>query len=181
MRNGAYLYRYAPFTVLRLSIKFPAVTALPKGEPRVCSPCWHEKWSVSMPIRSIHCFTTVHQATFGDGSPKGRAKGFCPVTKQSVSIPIRSIRCFTTVHQVACGDSSPKGRARGLFPHVGMRNGAYLCRYAPFTVLRLSIKSPTVTALSKGEPRGLPRYETERIYADTLHSLFYDCPSSRPR
>ena len=113
MRNGAYLYRYAPFTVLRLSIKSPAVTALPKGEPGGCSPCWHEKRSVSMPIRSI--------------------------------------RCFTTVHQVARGDSSPKGRAKGGAP---LRNGAYLYRYAPFTVLRLSIKFPAVTALPKGEPRG---------------------------
>ena len=37
----------------------PAVTALPEGEPRGCM-CWNEKWSVSLPIRSIHCFTTIH-------------------------------------------------------------------------------------------------------------------------
>ena len=35
---------------------------------------------------------------------------------------------------VACGDSSPKGGAKGLYPD--MRNGAYLHRYAPFTVFR---------------------------------------------
>ena len=35
----------------------PAVTAPPKGEPRTY---WHKKWSVSVPIRSIHCFTTTH-------------------------------------------------------------------------------------------------------------------------
>ncbi len=40
---------------------------------------------------------------------------------------------------VTCGDSSPKGRAKGLW-HIGMRNGAYLYRYAPFTVLRLPVK-----------------------------------------
>ncbi len=35
---------------------------------------------------------------------------------------------------VTCGDSSPKGRAKRLHPvrlYVGMRNGAYLYRYAP--------------------------------------------------
>ena len=39
---------------------------------------------------------------------------------------------------VTCGDSSPKGRAKGLHPaawYVGMRNGAYLYRYAPLAVL----------------------------------------------
>ena len=34
---------------------------------------------------------------------------------------------------VTFGDSSPRGRAKGLRP--GTRNGAYLYRYAPFTVL----------------------------------------------
>ena len=33
------------------------------------------------------------------------------------------------------GDSSPKGRAKASY--IGTRNGAYLYRYAPFTVLRL--------------------------------------------
>ena len=36
---------------------------------------------------------------------------------------------------VTCGDSSPKGRAKASY--IGTRNGAYLYRYAPFTVLRL--------------------------------------------
>ncbi len=40
----------------------PSVTALPEGEPRGCIR-WHEKWSVSVPIRSIRCFTTAHQRT----------------------------------------------------------------------------------------------------------------------
>ena len=35
---------------------------------------------------------------------------------------------------VTCGDSSPKGRAKASY--IGTRNGAYLYRYAPFTVLR---------------------------------------------
>ena len=34
---------------------------------------------------------------------------------------------------VTCGDSSPKGRAKASY--IGTRNGAYLYRYAPFTVL----------------------------------------------
>ena len=36
---------------------------------------------------------------------------------------------------VTCGDSSPKGRAKASY--IGTRNGAYLYRYAPFTVLQL--------------------------------------------
>ena len=39
------------------------------------------------------------------------------------------------VLSVTCGDSSPKGRAKASY--IGTRNGAYLYRYAPFTVLRL--------------------------------------------
>ena len=35
------------------------------------------------------------------------------------------------------GDSSPKGRAKASY--IGTRNGAYLYRYAPFTVLRLPL------------------------------------------
>ncbi len=44
---------------------------------------------------------------------------------------------------VTCGDSSPKGRAKGLYPvtqYIGMRNGAYLYRYAPLPVFRPPIK-----------------------------------------
>ena len=43
---------------------------------------------------------------------------------------------------VTCGDSSPKGRAKGLYPSPVKytKNGAYLHRYAPFTILRLPIK-----------------------------------------
>ena len=33
---------------------------------------------------------------------------------------------------VTCGDSSPKGRAKASY--IGTRNGAYLYRYAPFTL-----------------------------------------------
>ena len=33
----------------------PSVTALPEGEPRGWI-CWRKKWSISIPIRSIHCF-----------------------------------------------------------------------------------------------------------------------------
>ena len=37
---------------------------------------------------------------------------------------------------VTCGDSSPKGRAKGLYPSPVKytKNGAYLHRYAPFTI-----------------------------------------------
>ena len=39
--------------------------------------------------------------TFGDSSPRGRAKGMYPTTyeKWSVSVSIRSINCFTTTPQ----------------------------------------------------------------------------------
>ena len=39
--------------------------------------------------------------TFGDSSPRGRAKGMYPTTyeKWSVSVSIRSIHCFTTTQQ----------------------------------------------------------------------------------
>ena len=40
---------------------------------------------------------------------------------------------------VTCGDSSPKGRAKASY--IGTRNGAYLYRYAPFTVLRLPLNA----------------------------------------
>ena len=39
---------------------------------------------------------------------------------------------------VTCGDSSPRGRAKGLY--LDTRNGAYLYRYAPFTVSQPPIK-----------------------------------------
>ena len=45
----------------------PSVTALPAGEPRGVHII--EKWSVSVPIRSIHCFTTTHQRTPPHNSP----------------------------------------------------------------------------------------------------------------
>ena len=40
---------------------------------------------------------------------------------------------------VTSGDSSPKGRAKASY--IGTRNGAYLYRYAPFTVLRLPLNA----------------------------------------
>ena len=40
---------------------------------------------------------------------------------------------------VTCGDSSPKGRAKASY--IGTRNGAYLYRYAPFTILRLPLNA----------------------------------------
>ena len=46
----------------------PAVTDLPKGEPRGCTlytVCWHEKWSVSVSIRSIGCFMSILAAAAG--------------------------------------------------------------------------------------------------------------------
>ena len=41
----------------------PAVTVLPRGEPRGCTfllICWHEKRSVSLSIRPVDCFMNTH-------------------------------------------------------------------------------------------------------------------------
>ena len=64
------------------------------------------------------------------------------------------------VLSVTCGDSSPKGRAKASY--IGTRNGAYLYRYAPFTVLRLpSMRVPpesrmVVNGFRPGIPLPLP-------------------------
>ena len=47
--------------------------------------------------------------------------------------------CGRKALSVTCGDSSPKGRAKASY--IGTRNGAYLYRYAPFTVLRLPLNA----------------------------------------
>ncbi len=62
---------------------------LPMGEVAERSEDGEGKWG---------CHTL--SVTFGDSSPKGGAKGACPVIyeKWSVSIPIRSINCFPTTY-----------------------------------------------------------------------------------
>ena len=62
---------------------------LPLGEVAERSEDGEGKWG---------CHTL--SVTFGDSSPKGGAKGACPVIyeKWSVSIPIRSINCFPTTY-----------------------------------------------------------------------------------
>ena len=46
--------------LIEVQYQSPSVTALPEGDPRGCPRIWDEKWSVSVPIRSIHCFMTTH-------------------------------------------------------------------------------------------------------------------------
>ena len=62
---------------------------LPMGEVAERSEDGEGKWG---------CHTL--SVTFGDSSPRGGAKGACPVIyeKWSVSIPIRSINCFPTTY-----------------------------------------------------------------------------------
>ena len=62
---------------------------LPMGEVAERSEDGEGKWG---------CHTL--SVTFGDSSPKGGAKGACPVIyeKWSVSVPIRSINCFPTTY-----------------------------------------------------------------------------------
>lgn len=42
------------------------MTALPEGEPRDVPAYLHEKWSVSLPIRSIHYFAITRQNAAGN-------------------------------------------------------------------------------------------------------------------
>ena len=119
-RNGAYLYRYAPFTVLRLPLNARAAR---KSDGR-------KTVSVPAPLASP-C------GEVGRGRREGQ------ITATSIGKCWHLRRQMTSrgrkALSVTCGDSSPKGRAKASY--IGTRNGAYLYRYAPFTVLRLPLNA----------------------------------------
>ena len=124
---------------------------------------WHKKWSVSVSIRSIHCFTATpsmrvppesrmvvkrfpsrHPLPLPVGevaAQRGRERG--QITATSIGKCWHLRRQMTSrgrkALSVTCGDSSPKGRAKASY--IGTRNGAYLYRYAPFTILRLPLNA----------------------------------------
>ena len=136
------------------------MTALPKGEPR------HRILAQEM---ERICIDTLHIPVYGYPSmrvpPESRmvVNGFRPGTpcllwerwpaqrgRRREQITATSIgKCWHLRRQmtsrgrkalsVTCGDSSPKGRAKASY--IGTRNGAYLYRYAPFTILRLPLNA----------------------------------------
>ena len=121
-RNGAYLYRYAPFTVLRLPLNARAAR---KSDGR-------KTVSVPAPLASP-CGRGGQRSEDGEGQITATSIGKCwHLRRQMTSRGRKAL-------SVTCGDSSPKGRAKASY--IGTRNGAYLYRYAPFTVLRLPLNA----------------------------------------
>ena len=145
----------------RKASQSPAVTALPKGEPR------HRILAQEM---ERICIDTLHSLFYGYPSmrvpPESRmvVKRFpsrhpclslwerwpsAARTERANNGNVQSEKCWHLRRQmtsrgrkalsVTCGDSSPKGRAKASY--IGTRNGAYLYRYAPFTVLRLPLNA----------------------------------------
>ena len=94
-RNGAYLYRYAPFTILRLPLNARAARKS-DGRKTVSSigKCWHLRRQMTS---------------------RGRKPSQSPAV------------------------TAPQGRAKASY--ISTRNGAYLYRYAPFTILRLPLSA----------------------------------------
>ena len=119
-RNGAYLYRYAPFTVYGYpSMRVPPESRMVvKRFPSHTLPLLWERWPAQRGRRGQITATSI---------------GKCwHLRRQMTSRGRKAL-------SVTCGDSSPKGRAKASY--IGTRNGAYLYRYAPFTVLRLPLNA----------------------------------------
>ena len=111
-RNGAYLYRYAPFTVLRLPLNARAAR---KSDGRKTVSVRHP---LPLPVGE------VASSEDGEGQITATSIGKCwHLRRQMTSRGRKAL-------SVTCGDSSPKGRAKASY--IGTRNGAYLYRYAPF-------------------------------------------------
>ena len=110
-RNGAYLYRYAPF----LFYGYPSMRVPPESR---------------MVVKRFPSGTLASPCGRG-GQQRGR-RG--QITATSIGKCWHLRRQMTSrgrkALSVTCGDSSPKGRAKASY--IGTRNGAYLYRYAPF-------------------------------------------------
>ena len=116
--------------------------------------------------------------TFGDSSPKGRAKGGVPRHEKwrasPLPLPLGEVaersedgegKPGCNALSVTCGDSSPKGRAKGVY--CDTKNGARLpclslwerwtsaARTERGDQDAMPSQSPAATALPKGEPRGV--------------------------
>ena len=139
-RNGAYLYRYAPFTVLRLPLNARAAR---KSDGR-------KTVSVPAPLASP-CGRGGQRSEDGRGQITATSIGKCwHLRRQMTSRGRKAL-------SVTCGDSSPKGRAKASY--IGTRNGAYLYRYAPFTSplnARAARKSDGRKTVSVPHPLPLP-------------------------
>ena len=122
-RNGAYLYRYAPFTVLRLPLNARAAR---KSDGR-------KTVSVPAPLAS--------PCGRGGRAQRGRRGQITATSNRKMLAPSQAddVPRAQGSPQSPQGDSSPKGRAKASY--IGTRNGAYLYRYAPFTVLRLPLNA----------------------------------------
>ena len=122
-RNGAYLYRYAPFTVLRL----PSMRVPP--ESRMVVKRFPSRHTLASPCGR------------GGRAQRGRRGQITATSNRKMLAPSQAddVPRAQGSLSVTCGDSSPKGRAKASY--IGTRNGAYLYRYAPFTVLRLPLNA----------------------------------------
>ena len=120
-RNGAYLYRYAPFTVLRL----PSMRVPPESR---------------MVVNGFRPGTLASPCGRGGRAQRGRRGQITATSNRKMLAPSQADDVPRAQGlSVTCGDSSPKGRAKASY--IGTRNGAYLYRYAPFTVLRLPLNA----------------------------------------
>ena len=133
------------------------MTALPKGEPRhrilaqemerICIDTLHSLFygypSMRVPPESRMVVNGFRPGTpfaspcgRGGRAQRGRRGQITATSNRKMLAPSQADDVpraqGSLSHQ---GDSSPKGRAKASY--IGTRNGAYLYRYAPFTVLRL--------------------------------------------
>ena len=132
----------------------------PKGEPRhrilaqemerICIDTLHSLFygypSMRVPPESrmvVKRFPSRHPLPLPVGEVASAARTEGQITATSIGKCWHLRRQMTSrgrkALSVTCGDSSPKGRAKASY--IGTRNGAYLYRYAPFTVLRLPLNA----------------------------------------
>ena len=113
-RNGAYLYRYAPFTSF---YGYPSMRVPPESRMVV-------KRFPSAPL----------PLPVGEVAEAQRGTEKEQITATSIGKCWHLRRQMTSrgrkALSVTCGDSSPKREPRHQY--IGTRNGAYLYRYAPF-------------------------------------------------
>ena len=120
-RNGAYLYRYAPFTVLRL----PSMRVPPESR---------------MVVKRFPSRHPLPPCGRGGRAQRGRRGQITATSNRKMLAPSQADDVPRAQGSLShLGDSSPKGRAKASY--IGTRNGAYLYRYAPFTVLRLPLNA----------------------------------------
>ena len=122
-RNGAYLYRYAPFTVLRLPLNARAAR---KSDGRKTV--------------SVLALSLASPCGRGGRAQRGRRGQITATSNRKMLAPSQAddvLRAQGSLsHQVT---ALPKGEPRHRI--LAQRNGAYLYRYAPFTVLRLPLNA----------------------------------------